>query len=147
MKHATRLAIAMLALPPSLALGQEIELGQLLDKGAVKLTKAELEALIPGTTTKFTQWQTTQLGQANIDYSWENPAGGGTFRVYGRGPRMSANGTGTWSIADNGRYCWDIMINREWKACRFVFKAGDGYYMAPSASDRAAKAISVKFEK
>ena len=105
------------------------------------------QALIPGTTTKFTQWTTTQLGQSNVDYSWENPPDGATFRVYGRGPRMSANGTGTWSIADNGRYCWDIMINREWKACRFIFKVGDAYYMSPSANDRAAKAIPVKFEK
>ena len=140
-------AIVMLALAPAVAFCQEIELGQLLDKGAVPLSKAELAALIPGTTTKFTQWQTTQVGQSNIDYNWENPAGGGSFRVYARGPRFSANGTGTWSIADNGRYCWDIMINREWKACRFIFKVGDAYYMAPSANDRAAKAIPVKFEK
>lgn len=147
MKHTTRTTVAMLALVPALALGQEIELGQVLDKGATRLTKADLEALIPGTTTKFTQWTTGAAGQARVDYSWENPAGGAKFRVFARGMRTSYDGTGTWSISDNGRYCWDIVINREWKSCRFVFKTGDGYYMSPSANDRAAKALPVKFEK
>lgn len=142
-----QLLAAIVALVPAAALAEETDLGKVLDKGAVVLTKAELEKLIPGTTTKFTQWTVTQLGQANVDYSWENPPGGATFRAYGRGPKLSSNGTGTWSIANNGRYCWNIMMSREWKACRFIFKTGDGYYMSPSASDRAAKATSVKFDK
>jgi hypothetical protein len=147
MTRTTRLAIAVLALAPALALGQEIDLGQLLDKSAVQLTKAELEALVPGTTTKFTQFTTGPQGQANVDYSWENPAGGAKFRAYGRGPRITFDGTGTWLISQDGRYCWDITFNRQWKSCRFVFKAGDGYYMSPSADDRAVKATPVKFEK
>ena len=85
MQHTTRLAVAMLALAPALTLGQEIELGQLLDKGATLLTKADLEALIPGTTTKFTQWSTGAAGQARVDYSWENPPGGAKFRVFAPG--------------------------------------------------------------
>jgi hypothetical protein len=139
--------LAIAALAPTLALGQETELGQLLDKGAAKLSKAELESLVPGTTTKFTQWATTAQGQANVDYSWENPPGGATFRAYGRGPRLTGDGTGTWSISGDGRYCWDVTFTRQWKACRFVFKAGDRYYMSPSADDRAAKATPVKCEK
>jgi hypothetical protein len=142
-----QLAIALLALAPAVALGQEVELGQLLDKGIVKLTKAELEALVPGTTTKFTQWSTGAQGQANVEYSWENPPGGAKFRVFARAPRTSYDGTGTWSISENGRYCWDIMINREWKSCRFVFRTGDSYYISPSADNRAAKATPVKFAK
>ena len=55
MKHTTRLAVAMLALAPALASGEELDLGQVLDKGAVKLGKADLEGLIPGSTTKFSQ--------------------------------------------------------------------------------------------
>jgi hypothetical protein len=141
------LAIAVLALAPALALAQETELGGLLDKGAVKLTRAELEALVPGTTTKFTQWATTPQGQANVDYSWENPPGGATFRAYGRGPRLTGDGTGTWSISGDGRYCWDVTFTRQWKACRFVFKVGNDYYLSPSADDRAAKALPVKFSK
>jgi hypothetical protein len=147
MIYATRLAIAMLALAPAIALGQEVELGQLLDKGAVKLAKADLEALVPGRTTKFTQFTTGPQGQANVDYTWENPPGGATFRAYGRGPRLTFDGTGTWLISNDGRYCWDITFNRQWKSCRFVFKAGDAYYMSPSADDRAAKVTPVKFEK
>jgi hypothetical protein len=143
----TKLAIAVLALAPAVALGQEIELGQLLDQNAVKLTKADLEGLVPGTTTKFTQWTTGPLGQASVDYSWENPPGGAKFRVYARAPRTSNDGTGTWSISENGRYCWDIVITREWKSCRFIFKADGAYYMSPSADNRSAKAIPVKFEK
>ena len=137
--------LAILAVAP--AAGQEMELGQLLDKGAVRLSKADLEALVPGTTTKFTQWTTGPLGQANVDYSWENPPGGATFRAYSRAPRISHNGTGTWRISDDGRYCWDVNINREWKACRVIFKVADGYYMSPSADNRAAKVLPVKFEK
>jgi hypothetical protein len=144
---ASTLVIAALALAPAAASAEETELGPLLDKGAVKLTRAELEALVPGSTTKFTQWTTGPLGQANVDYSWENPPGGATFRAYGRGPRLSSDGTGTWSISGDGRYCWDVTFTRQWKACRFIFKAGDAYYMSPSATDRAAKALSVKFAK
>ena len=147
MTHTSRLAIAMLALVPALALSQEIDLGQLLDKGAVKLAKADLEGLVPGTTTKFTQWTTGPQGQSNVDYSWENPAGGAKFRAYGRGQRLTFDGTGTWSISGDGRYCWDVTFTRQWKACRFLFKAGDRYYMSPSADDRAAKATPVRFEK
>lgn len=147
MTYATRLAIALLALAPAFAFGQEVELGPLLDKGAVKLAKADLEALVPGRTTKFTQFTTGPQGQANVDYSWENPPGGATFRAYGRGPRLTFDGTGTWSISGDGRYCWDITFNRQWKSCRFVFKAGEGYFMSPSADDRAAKVTPVKFDK
>jgi hypothetical protein len=149
MRHDTlKGLIAILAIAPALALGQEVELGQVLDKGAVRLSKAELESLVPGSTTKFTQWTTGQLGQSNVDYSWETPVGGKIPRAYGRGMKYSWDGTGTWRISDDGRYCWDLMMpRREWKACRFVFKVGDGYYMSPSGDDRAAKAIPVKFEK
>jgi hypothetical protein len=139
--------IALAALVPALALGQETELGALLDKGAVKLGKAELEALVPGSTTKFTQWTTSQQGQSNVDYSWENPPGGAGFRAYARGSRQTADGTGTWSISGDGRYCWDVTFTRQWKTCRFVFKAGDGHFMSPSADDRAAKALPVRFAK
>jgi hypothetical protein len=142
-----QLLVTMVALVPAAAPAEETDLGRVLDKGAVRLTKADLDALIPGTTTKFTQWTTGSRAHANVDYSWENPPGGASFRAFARWPRMSGNGTGTWSIADNGRYCWDIMMDREWKACRFIFKIGDGYYMSPSATDRAAKATSVKFDK
>jgi hypothetical protein len=147
MTSASRVVAVLLGCLPALVLGQEIELGQVLDKGATRLTKADLEALIPGTTTKFAQWTTGAAGQARVDYSWENPPGGAKFRVFARTPRTSYDGTGTWSVSENGRYCWDIMINREWKSCRFIFKTGDGFYMSPSANDRAAKALPVTFEK
>lgn len=148
MRHnTTKGLIAILAIAPAVALAQEAELGALLDKGAVRQSKAELESLVPGTKTKFTQWTTGPQGQANVDWSWENPAGGEKFRVFGRGMKITFDGTGTWRISGDGRYCWDIVVNREWKACRFIFKVGDGYYMSMSADDRAAKAIPVKFDK
>jgi len=59
----------------------------------------------------------------------------------------SGDGTGTWSLSGDGRYCWNVTFEREWKACQIVFKVGDGYYMSPSSDNRAAKAIPVKFEK
>lgn len=139
--------LAILAIAPAVALAQESELGPLLDKGAVKLTRADVESLVPGTTTKFTQFTTGPQGQANVDYSWENPLGGATFRAYGRGSQVTFDGTGTWSISEDGRYCWNVTFSRQWKACRFVFKAGDGYFMSPSADDRAAKVARVKFDK
>ena len=76
MRHNTlRSLLAILAIAPAMAFGQEIELGQVLDKGAVRLSKAELESLVPGTTTKFTQWTTGPQGQGNVEYYWENPVG------------------------------------------------------------------------
>jgi hypothetical protein len=148
MRHNTlKHLLALLAIVPALAVGQEMALGTLLDKGAVRLNKAELESLVPGTTTKFTQWVSGPQGQSQTTYSWENPAGGKSFRAYAHGMKRSWDGTGTWSVSGDGRYCWDVMLNREFKSCRFVFKVGDAYYMSPSADDRAAKAVPVKFEK
>jgi hypothetical protein len=143
----SKLAIVALALAPALALGQEIELGPLLDKGATKLGKADLEALVPGTTTKFAHFTTGAAGQSTVDYSWENPPGDATFRAYGRGRQITFDGTGKWRISGDGRYCWDVTFTREWKACRFVFKADNRYYLSPSADDRSAKATPVRFEK
>ncbi len=111
-------------LAPALAFGQEVELGPLLDKGAAKLAKADLEALVPGTNDEVRAVHHRPAGQSTVDYSWENPPGGATFRAYGRGRRLTFDGTGTWRISGDGRYCWDITFNRQWKSCRFVFKAG-----------------------
>lgn len=139
--------LAALLLAPALASGQEGNLGQLLDQGATRLEKAELEALIPGTTTRFKQWTTGALGQASVDYRWENPPGGGSFRAYGQGMQRGFDGTGTWSISPDGRYCWDITFTREWKACRFVFRAGGNLYLSPSADKRDVPVTPVRFEK
>lgn len=139
--------LAILAIAPAIALSQETELGQLLDGGAVRLSKSDLESLVPGTKTKFTQWVTGPRGQGNVEYTWENPPGGGPFRAYARAPKWSYDGPGTWSMSGDGRDCWDVTLNRPLKSCRFIFKVGDGYYMSPSADDRAAKAAPVKFEK
>lgn len=148
MRHNTlKYVLAFLAILPALAVGQEAELGTLLDKGAVRQTKADLESLVPGTKTKFRQWTTGPQGQSNVDWSWDNLAGGAKFRVVARGALRSFDGTGTWWISGDGRYCWNVTVNQEWKACRFIFKVGDGYYMSPSADHRAAKAIPIKFEK
>lgn len=145
--HTLKGLLAILAIVPAVALGQEVELGTLLDKGAVRLTKAELESLVPGATTKFTQWTTGAKGQGNVDYSWQNAADGKIPHAFGRGMKSSWDGTGTWRISEDGRYCWDLMMQREWKSCRFVFKVGDGYYMSTSADDRATKALPSKFQK
>jgi hypothetical protein len=147
MRYTTPIAlIAILTAAPAVAIGQEAELGSLLDKGAVRQSKADLEALVPGATTKFTRWSVGAQGQANVTYSWQNAAGGKIPRAYWRGVMRSGDGTGTWSLSGDGRYCWNVTFEREWKACQIVFKVGDGYYMSPS-DDRAAKAIPVKFEK
>jgi hypothetical protein len=146
MRNKTLGLLAVLAIAPAVALSQEVDLGQLLEKGAARLSKSELDALVPGTTTKFTQWTAGAKGHGNVDYTWENTVGK-PFRAYARAPRWSYDGTGTWTISGDGRYCWDVTINREWKACRFIFKAADGYYMSPSADDRAAKATPIKFQK
>jgi hypothetical protein len=146
-RNALKRLLAFLAIAPALALGQEVELGTLLDKGAVRQSKADLEALVPGATTKFTRWSVGAQGQANVNYSWENAAGGKIPRAYWRGVMRSGDGTGTWSLSGDGRYCWNVTFEREWKACQIVFKVGDGYYMSPSSDNRAAKAIPVKFEK
>lgn len=148
MRHNTpRALIAILAIAPAVAIGQEVELGTLLDKGAVRQSKADLEALVPGATTKFTRWSVGAQGQANVTYSWENVVGGKIPRAYWRGVMRSGDGAGTWSLSGDGRYCWNVTFEREWKACQIVFKVGDSYYMSMSADDRAAKAIPVKFEK
>jgi len=47
---------------------------------------------------------------------------------------MSGTGTGTWRIADDGKYCvkagWRVAKNNNGiDACRMVIKAGDGEYL------------------
>jgi hypothetical protein len=105
-------------------------LADLEAKQAVKLSREDLQQLLPGAR----MGRMTARGDAQ---SWSNDADG-TFVVSSDNRSMAtgvaSTARGKWHVSDDGRYCvlfeWRRNPDEEW--CRFVFKTTDGYYSATS---------------
>jgi hypothetical protein len=132
-------AIAAAATPAS---AQEILLGDVKAKGAAKLGKDELNALIPGSTVDH-------VG-AEINRMWTNDKDGSLLgSSYRRvSPGQRGSGRGTWRVTDDGKYCVDI----EWKLsteqwCRVVYRHGDDYVAFRTDEDPGAKGMVLTIRK
>jgi len=98
-------------------------------KNPVKLDRAALESLVPGTTSE-------SVARNGNQRKWENMAGG-RLRGSSRGPHSRIGGLvgeGKWRIQDDGKLCVEIgwtgpQHSSEEKWCAPVVKAGDDYYV------------------
>jgi hypothetical protein len=125
-----KLAIAALfALAPLAALAQApATLADLQTQNAVKLTKADLEALVPGAKNE------NQSRQGNNRVLTHGS--GGRLMGIMHGAQLAAAGApgeGKWRIEDDGRYCVDMTwsfrtssVDEKW--CAAIWKAGSDYY-------------------
>jgi hypothetical protein len=126
----------------------EMSMDELKAKNAKKLSKEELEQLMPGATVH--RWT-----EAGVELYWNN-APDGKFRANERvtgtmgAGRRHTGGPGSWKISEDGRYCvdidWDLHGNEKW--CRDIYQVDSGYYMHKKGkSDTGGKAILLKIEK
>lgn len=133
---------------PSLSFAQDAGAPRLSDikgQGAKQLSLEELRELLPGAKVKRV------LPSGHVQ-TWENNADGkltansDNRNVGGSGRPTQA--AGTWHIAENGTYC----LHLEWRTateqwCRFVFKAGEKFYLFASANDGSGVAREIELRR
>lgn len=118
--------------------GRGLVLNDLTGKGAVQLSKEELQGLLPGA--KVVSYF------KGSRRSWKNKADGTLLansdvrRDIGKLGQQST-GKGSWHIGDNGTWC--VMI--EWPKrsenwCKYLFKADAKYYGVKSVANGGAEA-------
>lgn len=119
-------------------------LGDLDPLSPVKLSKEQLDLLLPGAkmkrisaTSGSTHFWTNDADGTTI-VSSDNKAGIGSSVTNRTGVTAAAK----WHISPDGRYCmtieWRKIPTEDW--CRYVFKTSDGYYVSKSDNNRAEKA-------
>lgn len=144
MKTTSSLRALLLLSLATAALAQEnLTLKDLTAQNAKPLTKAELEALMPGA-------KMSRLTDKGSTQAWSNDAGGDTT-VSNDNRSTNSRMTSTqakWHISDDGRYCLRI----EWRgapdqSCRFIFKTADGYYGTSALSPATVKALKYSISK
>lgn len=122
-----------------------LTLSDLVAKGASRLSKSDLQSLLPGV-------KVESKGLGGSTKYWENSVDGKfTASTDTRGKTLTAKpsiGQGTWHIADEGAYC----VRIEWKKhveewCRYVFKDGDQYYGVNSLDRQDTPAHELAFSK
>ncbi len=108
--------------------------GEVLQKGGVKLSADELKTLMPGAT--YGGFNTLG-GQFSLNLQSD-----GTLSGTGTGGRVQAGLKGKWNISDDGKWCFDYLNltnhNTE-KNCVFIYKAADQYFI--STGDAAGAGV------
>ena len=141
---AAAVLLAFLSLNPAHAQELFKTLGEFIDKGGIKMSKDELNVVVPGTKHNS---RTNAFGLRNWIHDPEGrltahgsvKAQGG--RAMGRELDITANGT--WSVIDPGLYCFTIDWNPRnpestEKRCMTVYKLGDSYYGVASDVDKTS---------
>ena len=112
---------------------EELLMGDLESKSPRKLTKEELEKLLPGAS----MGRITRAGNKQF---WTNGTDG-SFIISSDNSATTGIGStasGRWHISQDGRYCvlieWKRAATEDW--CRYLFATSDGYYGARSDSSR-----------
>jgi hypothetical protein len=145
MRNLHRFALLpILPLSIGLAQAQDAKLGEILDRNAQRLSKADLEQLLPGATI-------ASKGQKS-DRSWSNNEGGKVRgSISGAFHQRTFPIHGSWEINDKGQYCVDLTLdiprpaNEKW--CRFIYKLGDEHYAAGSLENRDTNAFLLKIKR
>jgi hypothetical protein len=110
--------------------------GELRVTAPVTLSRAELQALLPGASMS----RTNDKGST---HRWTNAPDGKmvvSSDNRGRSGRQSS-ATGTWSIDEEGRYCMSVQWRQgeSEESCRFLLAAGGVYWAASSLKSDAQK--------
>ena len=129
----------------ALADAQTLTVGEIKTKGAVQLSSEDLKQLLPGAkvmsklpdgTTR--RWENKPNGTLVASSDAAGMGGGRAYRV---------QGSGTWKIDDNGRFCVAIQWNTKSEdVCRFILKA-DGKYYGAFKLDASTAASEFEFSK
>jgi hypothetical protein len=108
-------------------------LGDLLDKGASKVTATETHALAPlGVTRQGAD------SDAIMTLRADGSVTGSVFNKQGFG---ASEAQGTWSVDAGGKRCVDVKLpafNMSWAQCGYTYRLGNQLYGVASDSDRGA---------
>ena len=126
----TVVAFALLVCAASVRAAEPATLADLQAANASKLSKDDLQALIPG-------GKNESVGRNGNARQFEHGADGRLMgRMYGGSVAASgAPGEGKWSITDDGKYCIDLRwtfrtSSTDEKWCGAVWKLGSDYYVS-----------------
>jgi hypothetical protein len=107
-------------------------LGELLDAGGNRLTKAEVIDAVSGATITV---PTKNGGERSVNYGPDGTIGGSGRMLKGSPYSLS----GTWNVKDTGEWCTELRTpNQPQSRCAFLFKKVNEYYLSDSDSDRSA---------
>jgi len=124
-------------------LGSAVALCALAQESAVKMSREELQAFLPGT-------KVTHVNSGGSERHWTNEPDGTLYATTNNKAIVSPTGSlvtgqaGTWKVSDDGKYCIDIdwkKVSEKW--CSTILKGqGDTYYL--SKVDESRKIIFAK---
>jgi hypothetical protein len=126
---------------PSIAAEPAVVFGDLEALHPQKLSKEQLEQLLPGARMS----RKNPTGSTNL---WTNEPGGAFIISTDNKSRIAtstiaqiSSSPGTWHISPEGKYCvtieWKKVPTEDW--CRYVFQTDDGYYVSRTDQNRAEK--------
>ena len=132
------IAMVLLSVATAAVSGQPVVLDDLKARGAVQLSKQDLQQLLPGAKV-VSHFEGSRR-------SWKNKADGTLLAISDvrRDPSKlgkQSTGQGSWRVDDNGRWCVTI----EWPKrtenwCKYLFKADAQYYGVKSVTNGGAEA-------
>lgn len=107
-------------------------LGDLLDRGASKLTPAEVASTGP--------LRIVREAPDSDALITLRPGGTVVGTVHNKQGHGSSEASGTWSVDATGKRCVDVELpafRMQWKQCGYLFKLGEQLYAAASDTDRS----------
>jgi hypothetical protein len=119
-------------------------LGEILDKGAKKLTYEDFVAMLPATS--FAAWSWGG-GESKVVYKADGTFSGNALHYPSR---TTSPSYGTWKVDETGKFCVDEKLpawNQSNQDCSFRFEVGGEQFDSPSDTDRSAKLIKRKITK
>lgn len=123
--------------PPVAPTQQKMTLGEMLDRGAKRLSPAEMRSLIAGATISGVQGGNfPDVTYTNV-YSSDGAVAGNAWKSKVWFTKIK----GTWSVNDSGQLCVDLMNDRQEKVagCQSLYVL-EGRYYATRSDARDAEA-------
>lgn len=113
-------------------------LGDVLDAGAVKLSRQDVEARVIGAWFEF-------AGRSGIVFQFR-PGQDGGVSGHVQGFKNSTPIKGTWKFDESDKLCLDFRGERygEFQRCHFWFGGPGSFWTSPSESDRQAVVLEMK---
>ena len=141
------LLVAISAVLSSNAALAQSTVGDLLDAGAVKLSKADIMATIVGANVSGP----TQAGGINqTDFKSDGTYTGAYQGSPGAGRGQSGGYFGKWTLSDEGKFCLEGSAGpaaRANSSCLFYFRLGDQLYVAVDADAGRTSAVLKRMVK
>jgi hypothetical protein len=107
-------------------------LGDLLDRGASKLTPAEVASIGP--------LRIVREAPDSDALMTLRPGGTVVGTVHNKQGHGSSEASGTWSVDATGKRCVDVELpafRMNWKQCGYLFRLGEQIYASASDTDRS----------